>query len=238
MDKELIMRQLDEYILEKLVLSKDVKVTYDDVDANKLKNMIKKNGYSVPATFKFDENRQKLIYSANSGHRGDKVLGSIKEKLEAAGWKSLKKFNKDKAKPDGSWVEYLSTYLSPDKKVVFHSDRFFGETSRENKYSGEFETTENFSVSLSLDNTINDMKPLLVKCGLNDWKDNFKDCYTYKNDIYSWTYEKILSYLGKSDNNTWEKMGFIITCKPIDNRKYELTITYKEKPKQIEIDFD
>ena len=235
------MKQLNKYILEKLVIDQDVIASgQNDVSPNELKKMIRTNGFSITASFKFDKDKQQFIYSARRGHRGDGVLRDVRDKLVSCNWKLLKEFDKDNSSPDGSSIEYLSTCISPDKKVVFHTSRYFGVTSDENMFSGEFETTENFIHTLTMQRTMDEMSPTIRKIGLNDWPDNFKNYYTYKKKIYSWEYERVEKYLGKSNNNTWETNGFIITCKQLTDNPvtYDLTITYKDRPDKVELKLD
>lgn len=136
------MKQLNEYIVEKLIIDKNVK---KETTKENLKKLVKLNGFSIPGSFEFNEKEEKFIYASSKGFRGDTLLSDIRDKLKNAGWKSLKDFNTVKNHPAGNWIEYFESYISPDKKVVFNTDKYFGETSASNRYRGEFETAEHFS---------------------------------------------------------------------------------------------
>ncbi len=101
-----------------------------------LKKAVKKNGFTIPTTYKYGTYTKTYEYYSKQGFRGEATIRGTIEKLEAAGWAKFDDY--DKFTPDGSKISYHSVLMSPDKTVLFKSNCSYGGTSWDNYYKGEF----------------------------------------------------------------------------------------------------
>jgi hypothetical protein len=145
-----------------------------------LKKAIKKNGFTVPASFKQEPfTPYKLTYKAKGGYRAEQMIGDVISKLQDAGW--MEYDDCEKITPDGSDVSYKSSIVSPDKTVMFVSNTSYGGYSRDNFYLAEFVLVSDLEDELGRAANFKTMKPELTNLGFRYVDPNyyFVDQFTF-----------------------------------------------------------
>jgi len=203
-------------------------------NVGELKKAIKKNGFTVPASFKQENPKlNKLTYKAKGGFRGEQVIGDIMTKLQDVGW--VKYDGVEKITPDGSNVEYKSSLVSPDKNVVFMSNTGYGGTSWDNFYLADFVLTTDLEEELGRAANYQIMKAELSNLGFRyvDPTYNFVDQFTFVNKgAGNVDAVKKLDSWRSVGENTWEKGDLTATYEK-EGMWGVLTIKINAKPYTI-----
>jgi hypothetical protein len=113
-----------------------------------IKKNTKKNGFTIPATYKYNAYDKTYEYVSRQGFRGETAIRGVMDKLESAGWEIID--NRDSFVPDGSRVDYNTVMISPDKTVIFKSNCSYGGTSWNNYYKGVFKLVTDEEDELTL----------------------------------------------------------------------------------------
>lgn len=231
------MITLGEYITEKFKISKEIEVDKEQTTEKDLKDAVKKTGFKLNASFKFDPGLISLRYMTKGGYAaGDKINNFI-DTLKDLDWKELE--SKDKISQMNGSVDYVGTLYSPNKELLFKYSTYYGSTSRDNVFNAEFLFVEDEEETLTKKQNLQNMEKTLKEFGVNYPNINdFKDLKTFRigNHIFSKDLEKVKSSWKKVDENTYEKDNFVFTIIPAEKAwDTEYYLSFKNEPEKVKI---
>ena len=219
-----------------------------------LKKAVKKNGFVIPASFKYNDYSNCFHYSSSKGFRGENVVRSVMTKLKEAGWTMLDNYTD--FTPDGSTVEYNNALVSPDHIVLYKCNCSYGGTSYNNYYSAAFVLVADEEEKLTQANVKSALMNFIKGIGLSTYsfpgsiQKNEKGQYICYYGHYSDTSKietKILDDLRNAlkswkpvGEDAWENNSFRVEIQ--DDHDYphlkgwkEIMITVLKNPKTIKI---
>lgn len=225
-----------------------------EAEGSDLKKAIKKNGFAIPASFKYNNWSNCFAYSSSKGYRGEGVVREIVVKLKELNWTLLDNYTD--FTPDGSTVEYNTALVSPDHNVIYKCNTSYGSTSYSNYYSAQFIFAADEENHINMLNVKNELMKFIKNIGLST--------YAFPGDIQKNEQGQYICYYGhysdasKMDTkilddlrntlsswksvgeDAWENNTYKIEILPdhqyshLPGRK-EVVITVKKAPKQFKI---